>query len=371
MCVLYVRLLSEVFAYTTFLATRPTVDEGLRVRVEKTREPSVVGRYTLSSRLRRPVRNMIALLVLTGMLAATGTLWTQQTKRKPRVPPKSFSPQETREVFFDNVFETLIGSRPMGKSGAEPASNTTSAPASSVPSSPGPAVQGRWAQLISAETIENEVKAIKSQLDKAVTTPSDFAGRGYKIARVQFSELAMLFAIIQEYGSQVRWQADAAGARDAFARTAANCKVGSSQAFNEARQRRGELEDLIRGNAFPVKAQVPENDWSAICDRSPLMIRLQNGYDMLKRAVGDATSLSQQRGAVMSEAELLAAIAEVLCQPGMEDSGDSTYTGFARTLQSEALRVREAVKANDYDQARQATGQIDQACSLCHESYRG
>ncbi|GIW93174.1 MAG: hypothetical protein KatS3mg110_1215 [Pirellulaceae bacterium] len=317
-------------------------------------------------------RLTLAGLALLGIGLGIGTtLWTQQTQRKPRVAPRPFSAGESRDVFFDNVFDALIGSRPSGG-----ASSITKAPAESPGSSggsptPPPAASGPWPQLISAETLEKEIKAIKARLDQTISTPSDFAGRGYKVARVQYSVLAMLFAIIHDYPGSVRWKADAAGARDAFARTAANCKVGSSQAFNEAKQRRSELDDLIRGNSFPQKAQTPENDWSTICDRSPLMIRLQTGYDLLKRAVADANSLAQQRDDVRSEAELMAAIAEVLCQPGMEDSADTTYTGFARKLQSEARRVIEAVKTNNYEQAREATGQIDQACSLCHESYRG
>ena len=56
-----------------------------------------------------------------------------------------------------------------------------------------------WSRVISAATLEDEIKLLKLNVDKTVTTPSSFAGRGHKPARLDFSLLAMLFAIVDQF----------------------------------------------------------------------------------------------------------------------------------------------------------------------------
>src|SRR5690606_23492973 len=62
-----------------------------------------------------------------------------------------------------------------------------------------------WSKLISPETLEDEVKAHKALVDESVNTPGPFKGGSNRDARVQFSTLAVLFAIIAEYDGRVRW----------------------------------------------------------------------------------------------------------------------------------------------------------------------
>ncbi len=70
------------------------------------------------------------------------------------------------------------------------------------------------------------------------------------------------------------------------------------------------------------------------------------------------------------EAELIAAIAEVIQREGFEFADDQTYLGFAKQMRDAALEVVDAAKIKNYDSARAASGKIDKACSQCHEGYR-
>ena len=105
-----------------------------------------------------------------------------------------------------------------------------------------------WSAIVSSTAIEDEIKALKLIVDADVTTPSAYAS-GHKAGRRDFSMLAMLFAIAGEYDGEVRWKKDAPAARDLFARTAANSKVGTQQAYNEAKLRKQELQDLVGGQS--------------------------------------------------------------------------------------------------------------------------
>ena len=72
----------------------------------------------------------------------------------------------------------------------------------------------------------------------------------------------------------------------------------------------------------------------------------------------------------MHEAEIIAAIAETLTREGMEDGDDESYAGFANLMKRSALDAVAAVKSNNAEQARKATGEIAKACSDCHDNFR-
>ena len=82
------------------------------------------------------------------------------------------------------------------------------------------------------------------------------AGQQIGAARQDFTVLALLFAIINDYDAQVRWKNDAPALRDAFSRAAGNCKTGSPQAYAEAKLRKDDLTDVVGGNAFVATAPI-------------------------------------------------------------------------------------------------------------------
>jgi hypothetical protein len=238
--------------------------------------------------------------------------------------------------------------------------------------SEGGAGEYAWSKLISAAAIEDEIKARKLDVDKDVNTPTDFAGKGYKAARRHLTVLATMFAIAGEYDGDVRWKKDAPAARDLLARTAANAKVGTEQVYKEAKLRKQELQDLVGGGGFPGKEAEAKADWKAVCARAPLMQRLEIAHQTnLQPWTANKGEFSGNKDKVTHEAQLIAALAEVIQKDGMEDSDNDEYKKFAAKMKAAALEIVEATKLDSYDKARAAVGEIGQACSKCHEGFRG
>jgi cytochrome c556 len=302
-----------------------------------------------------------------------------KSKTVKRAAPPKFDSKETAGIFFADAFKDgLSGERPadLGKAPSKIAGTTgNTVPTPSVGTTPASTGAGvfAWSKLISPTTIEDEVKAIKLEVDKDVSTPTDFAGKGYKLARRHFTMLAVMFAITGEYDGDVRWKKDAPGARDLLARSAGNAKVGTEQVYKEAKLRKAELQDLVGGAGFSGgKDADPKADWKSVCDRSPVMQRLELAHQgRLQPFTANKTEFSSNNEKVLHESQLIAALAEVLEKEGMEDADDNEYKGFAIQMKTAALEVVEAVKGNDYDKARAAVGNIGQACSKCHEGFRG
>ena len=316
----------------------------------------------------------IAILILPGLALLAQTKAPKAVKRA--TPPK-FGKSET---FYADAFkEGLVGERPADLSkatgGVPTAANTgvANVPSSSpLAGSSAGAVGSGWSSLISAATIEDTIKGLKLQVDKEVTTLSDFKGKGHKLARRDYTLLSMLFGIAGEYEGDVRWKKDAAVARDAFARSAANFKVATDQAYNEAKARKEELSELLGGSSpFGGKAAEAKAAWGQVAARDALMQFIGPTWDdRLKPALAEKGQFNSSSDKILRDAELFAAIGEVLAQEGMKDAGDSDYKVHCHKLRDGAKQIIDAVKSKNYDEAVKGSAAVGKACTECHENYR-
>jgi len=309
-------------------------------------------------------------------------IFAQQLVRKPkRAEAPKIDPNSTSDLFFADLASALDGKLPAASALAKTESTKpaagTSSPASSSMSSNSPAApsdgssQDGWAKYISTTTIEDEVKQAKLRLDQIVTTPSKFAAGGFTDARLQFSELAVLFGIVAEYPGQVRWQKSALAAKEGFAQMAANAKVGSTQAYNEAKTRLQELADMLNGSEFPAAAPEEPKGWEQIIDRQPLMKLCEIAHQQsLTPMTANEAAFKESSEDILRYGELMAAYAALLLKEGMPDADDSDYRVHSEKMLAASLEVVQAVKTSNADMARQAVGQMSQACTNCHNSYR-
>jgi hypothetical protein len=304
----------------------------------------------------------LAFVVAAGL--AISMLRAEAPKRRAR-PPKF--DKSIEDAFFPDAREKLVGPRPApAKSPAAAAPGNPKSPtAPPAPSGPG------WSRLVSAEVVEDEIKSQQRQLADAVKNPGRFKGGGYQEARGELSVLAALFAIAAEYDGSIRWQREAAAARDALARAGFNCKAGSDATYNEAKARAEDLETLVRGGSVQFPPASDNTVWPKVADRAPLMKRLEQAQQQSVAPLSaNKGEFERHADRLAHEAQLIAALAEVIAREGYEFADDETYREHARAMQTEALRVRDAALSKNYEQARQAAGTLGKACTNCHEGYR-
>ncbi len=299
----------------------------------------------------------VAVTVVFGTLAPT----VGGAEAKRARPPK-FGKSVT-DVFFNDARERLLGSRPQQVA----ASVAAAAPAASTAAPKGPG----WSKLISSDVVEDEVKVQLLKLGEAVASTTKFKGGDYQRARLSLSVLATLFAIDAQYDQPMRWQGEAPAVRDRLARAGFNCKVGTDNSYHEALARTEELQNLVRGGASDPASAPADADWNKVADRAPLMKRLEESQQQgLAVWTANSSEFARRSDKLVHEAEMVAALAEVILQNGYEFADDETYRQYARSMQGQAIAVRDAVRTKSYDQARAAVGEIGKACSNCHEGYR-
>ncbi|MGH7135327.1 MAG: hypothetical protein ACREHD_06275 [Pirellulales bacterium] len=284
-------------------------------------------------------------------------------------PPPKFKDDEV-STFFDDALKQLGPGQPgavvaaaMPPSGGVPSEDSDGGTATS---------DAGWSKLISASTIEDEIKAQAGPLADVTKTPSVFKGGGNQPARVYFTEMAMLFGIIAQYDGDVRWKKDAFGLREIYKRAGGNCKVGTDNSYKEAKQRSDDLAQLIAGGKVELPKPDPDAKWADIANRPPLMQRMgKEGYDpKIKAWTSDKGEFSKNHNALLEEAQIVAVIAHLIQDPSYEDGEDETYVGYAKELEKAALEIVEAVKGDSLQRAQAAALQLNKACSTCHEGYR-
>jgi hypothetical protein len=305
------------------------------------------------------------------LLAASigGYSFGQKTVRKPdRAKPPQFQSSEFSGVFFADARSQLQGSPSLGNptQAAEAQMAAGSDAGDSEPAAKGNDV---WKQLISGPTVEDLVKESKSRVDGIITTPAKFASGGYGEARREFTLLGSLMGIIAQYPEDIRWKSSAPYARTAFARMAANCKVGTQPVYNEAKLRQQDLQDLLKGTKLNGTAE--ETSWADTADRGPTMQILEWALrDNLAPHTSNEDNFNNNLDEITKYSELVAAYAQILQQEGMTDADDETYRQFASLMLSAAKETLKAVKNKDAELARSAVAKIDQSCNKCHETYR-
>ncbi|MGD9724230.1 MAG: hypothetical protein AB7O59_23910 [Pirellulales bacterium] len=289
-----------------------------------------------------------------------------------RARPPKFDKSVT-DAFFPDARQKLVGSRPDRLPSADPSGAGHAAPklAPGVTPPGSPGQTSTWQGLISAEVLEDEIKSQHQRLGAAVQNPLKFKGGEYQQARDHLSALAALFAIDADYGADVRWRSNAAAMRDVLARAGFNCKVGTDASYEDAKARYDELTTLVRGGAVELPAAQADATWDRIADRAPLMKLVEQLHERgLVPWTGSAGEFAAHVDDVSHAAQLIAAVATVIQSSGYEFADDESYRELAQKMGSQALVAREAATNKNWEQARQATGEISKACSNCHEGYR-
>ena len=290
--------------------------------------------------------------------------------RPKRARPPTFD-QRTKDTFFEDADQALVGPRPeYGKGGGSRA--VANSGNGKVEPADVPGGGYAWSKIISPETIEDEVKSIAKTLGQVITTPQQFAGGANKVANIHYSTLAVMFGIIAEYDGEVRWKKVAPGARTLFAKAGFGSRVSSPEAYNQARNTKQSLDELISGGTIQAPAAESKAKWKdEVAYRPPLMQRLKMAHeDRLLPWTANPGEFRKHNEEILREAEILAALADVISREGYEYADDDTYLGYCKRLKQAGLDVAAAVRQKNADAARKAAGEISKACAACHDGYR-
>jgi cytochrome c556 len=309
------------------------------------------------------VFGFLSLSLLTGVLVAQRAGGARQ---KP--PPTSFD-QRVEDAFFADVLKAH-GSGTLASLGA---GGSVGGNSGSTPASPlGGDVEAGWAKIISAETLESEIKAAINEAGPHVETKTKW-NTGHRRVRTLYSTMALCFSVISRYDGDVRFKKEALTLRDSLSRCAANAKVNSEQAMQEAKSRLNDLLQLRNGN-LPVNAEAdPKAAYKDFTDLAEIMKRISAAHERdggsLKVWTASAADFKNKRSEILHEAEMLGMLAKIVQDPSYSSDYGAEFVQIAQEVQAATAAIAQAAKGNNLQAAQAAVGKISNACTNCHGKF--
>jgi cytochrome c556 len=312
-------------------------------------------------------------LMVCGTLAL---LSIDNLRAEPKAPSRARPPawnDDVLDAFFDDALEQLRGPRPQpGNANLQPdAPGPPPGPAAARGSEGGGSSFG-WSERISEEALAAEIKRSVNALAAPLSSPSRFKSGGALECRRQFSVLAVLYGITEQYDRPLRLQRDAPQLRQSLARAARNAKTAGDQSFAESQACKADLDDSLRGQRLAAADAPSPWVWSELADRSQLMIRMEQAQqEGIGSQLANERTFRREASRIREEAQLLSALGEVIQREAFDYWDDETYLEYAQQLVTASMELAAAAEQQDYAAARAAAGNLSQSCAACHEGYRG
>jgi hypothetical protein len=233
-----------------------------------------------------------------------------------------------------------------------------------------PASSAEWSQLIDADTLDAEVKHIRTDLTAGMQSVGQYNAHYQEVA-VAGSTLAALAEIVAEDPRSVRWKENAAIIRDLSANVHDAAKALGGAAFQATKASSDQLLDVLDGNVpAGLPPAEPRRDFSQVANRGALMKRMEGAFHRLKKEGPAQQSLKKDSGQALEDASMLAVLGRVISVGRYDSADDPKYQGHAKELTRAASDVAAAIKAGEAAGFADAITRVQKRCDACHADFR-
>jgi cytochrome c556 len=264
------------------------------------------------------------------------------------------------------------GATTAGETSSRPANRAGTTSTTSAETSTGKAAvpSTNWSDLIDPDTLDAEVKRIRTELTAGLQSVGKYNARYQEIA-VAGATLAALAEIVIELPRSSSWKEHAASVRDLAAGIHDAAKALGGQAYQATKSPTDQLMDVLDGNLpAGLPASEPMRDFSQVANRSALMKRMDRSFQRLKKG-GTAQQLLKNNAAQsLEDAALLAALSRVISVGHYDSADDPKYHAHATDLTRAATDLATATKSGEAPAFSDALTRIQKRCDACHADFR-
>jgi cytochrome c556 len=291
--------------------------------------------------------------------AAKDSAATASPKGSPTVAAAGGAPSSTAGVDADAT-GTWNRSAPQGAKGTAAAGGAPQKPASSA----------EWSQLIDVDTLDAEVKHIRTDLTAGMQSVGRYNAHYQEVA-VASATLAALAEIVAEDPRSIRWKDNAGIIRDLSANVHDAAKALGGPAYQATKPSSDQLLDVLDGNVpAGLPPSEPRRDFSQVANRGALMKRMEAAFQRLKKEGPAQQSLKKDAGQVLEDASMLAVLGRVIAAGRYDSADDPKYQGHAKELTRAASDMTVAIKAGEAAGFADALTRVQKRCDACHADFR-
>jgi len=234
-----------------------------------------------------------------------------------------------------------------------------------------------WSELISAEAIEGEVKAIRNDFAGKLTSLGSY-NSSYLEIPIFGSAMALLAQIAIEHDGDIGWKEQAKYIRVLAGEMVAMTSSGKARGrggYTKTNEAFLKICDLLDGNEPPElpDAEDEVSDYTEIAELGYLMKRGDKAMGWLSTNVGSEEKFTENAARAQREASLLATLAVVF---NLEDYGygpasvDDEFSGFSDKMRDAAKASVEAAKGGNFTEFDLQRSNVGQACAQCHMVFK-
>jgi len=285
------------------------------------------------------------------------------------------------DVFFDEPLAVANDSRTIGGTAPAAAMAATPAPAQAVAPAPEPAPAAaaagadvKWADLISATAIADEMQACKNELTTRLTNVGAY-NRSYLEIPVFGTEVAFLAGIAQQHSGDIAWKDKAKYIRVLGAKMAeitGSSDAKSRKSYEEVNAAFLTISEILNGNS---PAELPdaedEASFETFADMGYMMKRLERASSWLQTNTGSEDGMKSKADVARREVSLIAAIAAAFAMEGYGYGPDDTeFTGHTFQMRDAASGMFKAASDGNFSEYDLQRSKVNQKCTECHSTYR-
>jgi len=284
------------------------------------------------------------------------------------------------DVFFPEPLLVASESGTVASTGtAAPVPGTTpdagTEPQTAEPEQPAASAGGAvsWEKVIPAELVKGEMKSIRLQLQKRLTTLASY-NSSYLEIPVFGATLSLLAEVARRHPDDIAWKENARYIRALGSEMVEVCSSASARgrkSYDLVNDAFLKVCDILDNNA---PAELPEAEEEAdlldVADMGYLMKRLKRGMEWMQNNTGSEDAFKENADLAQREVSVIATIGQAFADESYGYGDDEDFTGHTFEMRDAATQMSTAVEGGDFGTFDELRSKVDQKCTQCHMVYR-
>ncbi len=284
------------------------------------------------------------------------------------------------DVFFDRPLEvasdSTTGASP-GVAMTQPVATTeaTTETADNTTASETPAAAAvSWSTLISAESINDEVRFLRNEMQSRLTNMGAYKRSTLEIP-VFGSSIAFFAEIAARHDGEISWKENAKYIRvlgTRISEVSSSAQGQTRNSYDEVNNAFLTINEILNNN---TPAELPEvedeaPDFADFADMTYLMKRVERGQQWMQTNTGSESGFNDKAATAIRETAVLAAMSEAFKAEGYGYNEDEEFTGYLDILRDAGTGMKKAVEEKDFSKYDELRSQAGQQCTQCHSVYK-
>ena len=283
------------------------------------------------------------------------------------------------DVFFDRPLEVAADARTGGTAPALAATQPTETPETTTDAAsdtePEPAsADVSWSELITAELINEEVRALRNEMQSRLTNMG-----AYRRSVLELPVFGSAIAFFGELGSRhdgdIPWKENANHIRVLGAKIAEITSSSTAQnrnSYEEVNDAYLTINEILNNN---TPAELPEIEeetpsFATFADMFYLMKRMERGQQWMQTNAGSESGFNDKAPTLSREIAAMIVLTQAYYEEDYGYADDEEFLGYLNTLRDSGLGMQKALEEKDFGKYDELRSTANQQCTQCHSVFK-